>query len=87
MITLTSDLRLAFDQIGIKFQSIINENRATLEQIAKNAVENFDFETVLTEHINSKINEGLEEAFNEIDLKENLKIKIWDEINKKLEQI
>ena len=87
MITLKSDLRLAFDQIGFQFQSIVNENREKLEIIAKNAVENFDFETVLKEHIKSKIEQGLEEAFDEIDLKENLKIKIWDEINKKLEQI
>lgn len=87
MLRLESDLKISFEQIGIKFQSIVNEERDRLEAIAKEAVENFDFENVLRMHITEKINEGLEAAFSEIDLKENLKIKIWGEINKKLDQI
>ena len=87
MITLESDLRISFDQIGIKFQSIINDHRKELEEIIKNAVSNFDFKAALEWHIQKKIKSGLEDAFSEISLKENMKIKIWDEIEKRLEKI
>lgn len=84
MITLTSDLRVAFDQIGVKFMSICNENREELEAIARKAVESFDFETVITAGIHQKIRQGLEDAFSEIDLNDSMSVLIWNEINKKL---
>jgi len=87
MITLESDLRVSFDQIGIKFQSIINDHRKELEEIIKNAISNFDFKAALEWHIQKKIESGLEDAFSEISLKENMKIKIWDEIEKRLEKV
>ena len=80
MIKLQSDLRISFDQIGIKFQSIVNDHREQLEEITRKIVEEFDFQTLLKEHIE----EGLEKAFDKIDLSENLTIEIWNEINKRL---
>jgi hypothetical protein len=84
MITVESDIKLAFDQLRYKFQSILNEHSQEIETIVRNAIANFNFEEVLKAHVEGKINQGLEEAFNEIDLKESLKSKIWAEIEKKM---
>ena len=84
---LESDLKISFEQLNIKFQSMLNDKRDELEKIVKNIIDNFDFEKLLKYHIEAKIKESLEKAFDEIDLSENLKIKLWNEIEKKLNKL
>ena len=84
MINLTSDIRIEFEQLGIRFQSILNNKQEELEAIIKRVIDNFDFETLLEVHIEKKIKEGLERAFDEIGVSDQLKIKIGNEIEKRI---
>jgi hypothetical protein len=83
-IQLHSDLRLSFEQIGIKFQSILTEYQEQFETLSRRALESFDFEKAFAEHIHGCIEDGLEKAFSEIDLSERFKIEIWHEVEKRL---
>ena len=84
MIELRSDVNMCFENINLKFISILNERRREFEEIVRKVVSEFDFESAFASHINTKIEEGLEKAFDEIDLSETLKVKIWNEIEKRL---
>jgi len=84
MIQIQSDIRLSFEELKISFQSILDNRRDEFKAICKNAVDNFDFEKALTNHINDKINEGLEKAFSGIDLSETLQRQIWNEIEDRM---
>ena len=84
MIHLTSDLRLNFEQLGIRFQAILNDHKDELDTILKKAVLDFDFENVVAQHAHNIIHEGLEKAFSEIDISEQLKIKIWAELERRM---
>ena len=83
-IRLESDLRLSFEQLGIKFQSLLDESRYQFEELCKKAIDNFDFEEVFEIHIHRCIRDGLSKAFSEIDLSEKFKVEIWNEIEKRL---
>lgn len=87
MLRLESNLRLSFEEMNIRFQSIIMDHQDELDRIIKNTIKDFDFERVLTAHVNCKIQEGIDKAFKEIDVSEALKMRIWSEINKRLEEI
>ena len=84
MINLTSDIRMEFEQLGIRFQSVLNDKQEELEAIIKRVIDNFDFETLLEVHIEEKIKEGLKRAFDGIDISDQLKIKIGNEIEKRI---
>lgn len=85
MITLTSDLKLAFEQLQIKFMSILDGHRAEIEELTKKAVDSFDFEDVLRSHVHDLMREGLDKVFSEIDLSDRFRTIIWTEIEKKME--
>jgi hypothetical protein len=84
MITVTSDLRIAFEQMGIKVRSLLDSHKAEIDAIVKQAIDNFDFERVLTEHVQDKIRQGLSDAMYDIDLTETLKQRIWAQIETSL---
>lgn len=86
MITISSDLRLSFEQLGIKFQRILTEHQEELEVLTKKAVESFDFEGVLESHIHSVIQYGIERAFDDVDLSDKFRVEIWNEIEKRLKK-
>ena len=85
MITITSDIALSFNQLTIKFQSILDDHKEEIEAMTRKAVAEFDFEAVLKAHIQNKIEEGLSKAFESIDLSERFQTMIWKEIDEKLQ--
>lgn len=84
MITLESDLKLSLDELNIKFISMLNGHRDELEMIIDKAVESFDFEKVLTEHVHNIIEDALYKAAQEIDLTDNIKALIWSKIEENI---
>ena len=87
MMTLTSDIRLSFEAIGVRFQSILNEKYGELEEVINNVVDNFDFEKVLTAHVNNLIEEGIEKAAENVDLSGALKDILFKEIDNRLSKV
>ena len=57
MITLQSDLKLSFEELGIKFHSMLKDNQDDLESLIRKAVDNFDFETEIKHHVNKKMHD------------------------------
>ena len=84
MFTIDSDIRISFEQLGIKFHTIMDTYKDEFDRITKEAVANFDFETAIKAHVQAKIEEGLEEAYNEISLSEPIKNKFFEALEIKL---
>jgi hypothetical protein len=83
-IMITSDIHVSFDTLSIKFAEMLDGHKAEMEEIVKGVVDNFDFEKAITEHINYKIEAGLEKAFSSIDLSDTLRDTIWTEIERRM---
>jgi len=84
IIQIETDIKIVLPQIGRKMRQILSDKANEIDAIIKKAIDEFDFEEVLTEHIKDKITEGIEEAFSDINLKQSMEDKIWVEINKRL---
>lgn len=83
-ITLETDIRVSFDQLGIKFHDMMYDKSEELKALLQNILNNFDFETALKNHVEAKIRDSVCEAMTQIDLSSDLKRIIWAEIEKKL---
>ena len=86
-ITIDTDIKVALPRIGVKMQQILGDCSAELDAIIERAVASFDFEKLLTEEVNAKLHSGISEAMREIDLKDDIKAKLWDRINSSLSGI
>ena len=84
LITLNSDLRLSFEEMNIRFMSILDDKRDELTGILRMAMDEFDFTKAFEEHVQAKIHEGLDKAFDEIDISARLKVLIWNELERRL---
>ena len=84
MYNITSDIRLHFDQIAASFQCILDAQNSEIDKCIKEIIQNFDFERLLTQHIEYKIKDSLAQAFDKIDITENLKSIIWNRLEKDL---
>jgi len=80
---LETDIKLRLPELRFKLRQILHDKDDEIDKIIKNAVDTFDLTKVLTEHINDKIAEGIDDAFYEMDLKEEMKSLIWVELNKR----
>lgn len=83
-ILIETGIRASFDDLQIQFLSVLQDYGDDFKRIIQAAIDNFDFESLLTDHVRSKIIEGLEKAFDEIDMTNTLKVMVWNELEKKL---
>jgi len=83
-LNVTTDIHVCFEEIRVKFQRLLNTKQEEMDAIIKDAVDNFDFQNTLHQHVQNKIHESLEKVFEEIDLSESLKLKVWAEIEKQI---
>ncbi len=84
MLTVNSDVNVCFEQLNIKFQSLVDMQKKELETLTANAIKDFDFKTALDFHVKNKLSEGIDRAFYEIDLSDKFKSLIRNEIEDKL---
>lgn len=81
-----ADLRIRFEDMKVKFMEIMHEYDDEMVALCKKAIDAFDFETAFITYVHRCIDDGLEQAFQEIDLSEDFKRKIWVEIEKRLKR-
>ena len=84
MLTINSDIKVCFEQLNIKFQSLVDIHKKELETLTANAIKGFDFETAIDFHVKNKLSQGLDRAFEEIDISDKFKQIIGNEIESKL---
>jgi len=86
-IGIDTNIKVVLPHISVKMKEVVQGCSDQLDEIIEKAIKNFDFETTLTKHIYSKINEGIDGAMDEICLKDDMKAKLWERINKSLAAI
>lgn len=87
MIKIESDIKIGFETLNYKFQSLIQDKQEELNKIIKNIIDNFNFEEALSIHINSKLKDSIEQAFDEIDITQSLKNLIWSRLEKEIKDL
>lgn len=82
--TIDTDIKVRLPELSQKVRQLLMLKADDFDIIINNVIDNFDFERLLKTHIEDKIQDSISLAFQEIDLIEEMKSKIWAEINSRL---
>jgi len=80
-IRIDTDIKVRMPELALKFRQCLLARADEFDNLVKNIVDAFDF---ITNHINEKITDGIDAAFDEMNLQEDMKALIWAELNKRL---
>lgn len=86
MITLQTDIKLSMEDLGVSFNRLLDDHSDELKRISREAVDSYDFETVLTKYIHEKIDKALKQHFETIHLAPDIRELIWADINKRIKE-
>lgn len=86
-VTLTTDLKVHFDQLGTMFQTMVANKQEELRKIMEAHLESFDFDRVLEEHIHELINRSIKKAFDNIDPSNDLECMILEKLRIRINKI
>ena len=84
MVTLETDLRLHFDQIGARFHSMCMERQEIIEGMMQEAINKFDFQSLIDDAVHTKLRHAIEKAIDDIDISESIKSMLWAELERRL---
>ncbi len=82
--TIDTDIKVRLPELSQKVRQLLTTKADEFDSIIKKVIDNFNFEGLLSEHIKDKIQDSIALAFDEINLVDTMKSKIWAEINSQL---
>ena len=84
MITLNTDIKIQFDEVRTVMMQHLDGKKDELTKIVKDAIDNFNFEQVLSIKIDNLLDESLHIALDEMDFSKDIREIIFKEDEKRI---